>query len=103
MEGRLPRKLAAILYADVAGYSRLTGDDEDNTHRTLRAYLTLISSRIEENHGQSRQGVRTLSRRFGDRGGFPKRCSGPGAKGGPESRGFTGQRHENCRYLNSSD
>ena len=29
---RLPRKLAAILYADVAGYSRLTGDDEDTTH-----------------------------------------------------------------------
>ncbi len=28
MEGRLPRKLAAILYADVAGYPRLTGDDE---------------------------------------------------------------------------
>jgi class 3 adenylate cyclase len=28
MEERLPRKLAAILYADVAGYSRLTGEDE---------------------------------------------------------------------------
>ena len=28
MEDRLPRKLAAILYADVAGYPRLTGDDE---------------------------------------------------------------------------
>ncbi len=27
----LPRKLAAILYADVAGYSRLTGEDEDAT------------------------------------------------------------------------
>ncbi len=36
MEDRLPRKLAAILYADVAGYSRLTGEDEDATHRTLR-------------------------------------------------------------------
>ena len=31
MEERLPRKLVAILYADVAGYSRLTGDDEDAT------------------------------------------------------------------------
>ncbi len=31
----LPRKLAAILYADVAGYSRLTGEDEDATHRRL--------------------------------------------------------------------
>ncbi|MBT3552223.1 MAG: hypothetical protein HOO19_15770 [Rhodospirillaceae bacterium] len=25
----IQRKLAAILYADVAGYSRLTGQDED--------------------------------------------------------------------------
>ncbi len=33
MEERLPRKLAAILYADVAGYSRLTGEDEDGMHR----------------------------------------------------------------------
>ncbi len=32
MEDRLPRKLAAILYADVAVYSRLTGEDEDATH-----------------------------------------------------------------------
>jgi adenylate cyclase len=35
----LPRKLAAILYADVAGYSRLTGEDEDATHRRLSEYL----------------------------------------------------------------
>lgn len=39
MEERLPRKLAAILYADVAGYSQLTGEDEDATHRTLTVYL----------------------------------------------------------------
>ena len=52
MEDRLPRKLAAILYADVAGYSRLTGEDEDTTHRTLRDYLTLIASRIEAQRGQ---------------------------------------------------
>ena len=43
MEKRLPRKLAAILYADVAGYSRLTGEDEDATHRTLSEYLDLIT------------------------------------------------------------
>lgn len=36
MDKRLPRKLVAILYADVAGYSRLTGQDEDDTHRRLR-------------------------------------------------------------------
>lgn len=52
MEQRLPRKLAAILYADVAGYSRLTGDDEDATHRTLSDYLDLISSIIKKHRGQ---------------------------------------------------
>ncbi|HSS66320.1 MAG TPA: adenylate/guanylate cyclase domain-containing protein [Gammaproteobacteria bacterium] len=48
----LPRKLAAILYADVAGYSRLTGEDEDVTHRILREYLDLIASIIESHRGQ---------------------------------------------------
>ena len=51
MEERLPRKLAAILYADVAGYSRLTGEDEEATHRTLSAYLDTISAVIEKHSG----------------------------------------------------
>jgi adenylate cyclase len=52
MEDRLPRKLAAILYADVAGYSRLTGDDEDATHRTLSEYLDLIALIISSHNGK---------------------------------------------------
>ena len=48
----LPRKLVAILYADVAGYSRLTGEDEDSTHRTLTEYLDFISTSIESHHGK---------------------------------------------------
>jgi adenylate cyclase len=32
------RRLAAILAADVAGYSRLMGADEEGTHHRLRAY-----------------------------------------------------------------
>jgi class 3 adenylate cyclase/pimeloyl-ACP methyl ester carboxylesterase len=48
----LERKLAAILYADVAGYSRLTGEDEDGTHRTLSEYLDLISRTVEEFRGR---------------------------------------------------
>ena len=52
MEDRLPRTLAAILYADVASYSRLTGEDEDGTHRTLRAYLNLISSTVNAHEGR---------------------------------------------------
>ncbi len=49
---RLPRKLAAILYADVAGYSRLTGEDEDATHRRLSEYLDLISVTVEQHRGR---------------------------------------------------
>ncbi len=35
-QGTVTRKLAAILYADVAGYSRLTGEDEEGKRRSLR-------------------------------------------------------------------
>ena len=51
-EKRLARKLAAILYADVAGYSRLTGEDEEGTHRLLRRYLDLISASIPRYEGR---------------------------------------------------
>lgn len=51
MEDRLPRRLAAILYADVAGYSRLTGQDEDATHRVLSEYLDLITDMIVSQQG----------------------------------------------------
>ena len=47
----LERKLAAILYADVADYSRLTGLDEDGTHRELRACLELITSLVDNFNG----------------------------------------------------
>jgi len=48
----LNRKLAAILYADVAGYSRLTGDDEEGTHRQLSAHLDAVSAVIEGHGGR---------------------------------------------------
>jgi adenylate cyclase len=48
----LERKLAAILYADVAGYSRLTGEDEDATHRALRARLDAITSHVQARSGR---------------------------------------------------
>ena len=51
-EKHLPRKLAAILYADVAGYSRLTGEDEDATHQALSEYLDLITNSIQDHRGQ---------------------------------------------------
>ena len=46
------RKLAAIVYADVAGHSRLTGADEEGTHKTLSVYLDAITARIENHDRQ---------------------------------------------------
>ena len=47
------RKLAAILAADVVGYSRLTGADEEGTMRRLRALRTeLIDPAIQTNRGR---------------------------------------------------
>jgi len=51
-EEELLRKLTAIFYADVAGYSRLTGKDEEGTHRRLSEYLDLISNAIESHRGR---------------------------------------------------
>ncbi len=40
------RRLVAIFYADVAGYSRLTGTDEEGTHRRVMALLDDATARI---------------------------------------------------------
>jgi adenylate cyclase len=42
-EETFKRKLTAILSADVEGYSRLMGEDEDATIRTLTTYRELIT------------------------------------------------------------
>lgn len=47
----LPRKLAAILHADVADYSRLMGEDEDATHRIVSKYLDIIATSVKRYHG----------------------------------------------------
>jgi len=46
------RKLAAILSADVKGYSRLMGEDEKGTVRTLNAYKEMMSNLIHQYHGR---------------------------------------------------
>jgi adenylate cyclase len=46
------RKLAAILSADVQGYSRLMGKDEVATIRTLSAYREVMSSLIRQYRGR---------------------------------------------------
>src|SRR5262245_1295138 len=48
----LARKLAAILSADVKGYSRLMGEDEEATIRTLTAYRELMATCIQQHHGR---------------------------------------------------
>ena len=48
----LTRTLAAIVDADVAGHSRLTGADEEGTHKTLSVYLDAITACIENHGGQ---------------------------------------------------
>lgn len=45
------RKLTAILYADVAGYSRLTGDDELGTHRRVMSALDFATEAIKTSDG----------------------------------------------------
>ena len=50
---RVQRRLAAILAADVAGYSRLMGEDEEGTLAALTAHLSeLIEPCITEHRGR---------------------------------------------------
>jgi TolB-like protein/class 3 adenylate cyclase/Tfp pilus assembly protein PilF len=47
------RRLVAILAADVAGYSRLMGADEEGTHERLKAHLReLVDPKIAEHRGR---------------------------------------------------
>jgi adenylate cyclase len=46
------RKLTAILSADVEGYSRLMGDDEEATVRTLTAYREVLTTLIQQHNGK---------------------------------------------------
>jgi len=48
----LKRKLAAILSADVEGYSRLMGDDEESTIRTLTNYRSAMTAIIQQYRGR---------------------------------------------------
>jgi TolB-like protein/class 3 adenylate cyclase/Flp pilus assembly protein TadD len=46
------RKLAAILHADVKGYSRLMGEDEEATVSTLTAYREVMGVLIKKHRGR---------------------------------------------------
>src|SRR5690348_8654768 len=48
-----PRRLAVVLAADIVGYSRLMGADEEGTHARVKRYRReLIDPTIAEHHGR---------------------------------------------------
>src|SRR5215813_7500987 len=49
---QVERRLAAIMAADVAGYSRLMGADEEGTLKTLTLYRGVIAQFVEEHQGR---------------------------------------------------
>ena len=49
---RMVRKLAAILIADVKGYSRLMGEDEAATIQTLAVHKALIDTFVQQYQGR---------------------------------------------------
>ena len=48
----IQRKLKVIFSADVQGYSRLMGDDDEHTVETITAYRETIARLIEKHHGK---------------------------------------------------
>jgi adenylate cyclase len=48
----IERKRAAILHADVKGYSRLMGEDEVGTLRRLSAYREITDTLIQQHRGR---------------------------------------------------
>ncbi len=51
-QNNLPRKLTAVLSADAKGYSRLMGEDENGTVRTLGTYRDIIFDVIQKHRGR---------------------------------------------------
>jgi adenylate cyclase len=56
------RRLTAILAADVAGYSRLMGADEEGTHERLKGHLReLVDPKIAEHRGRAVKNTRATA------------------------------------------
>ena len=80
-EGRVERRLAAILAVDVAGYSRLMGADEEGTLAALRAVRRELSDpKIAEHRGRivktTGDGLLASSPASSTRCAVRSRCSG---------------------------
>jgi class 3 adenylate cyclase len=48
----IERRLATILTADVAGYSRMMGEKEEATIQTLRGHRTVFDALLKQHHGR---------------------------------------------------
>src|ERR1700726_3547902 len=48
----LTRRLATILSADVAGYSRMMGEHEEATVQTLRGHRAVFDTLLKQHHGR---------------------------------------------------
>jgi len=51
-ENQTQRKLTAILSADVKGYSKLMGDDDESTVTTITTYRKIVSEYIDKHQGR---------------------------------------------------
>jgi hypothetical protein len=63
------RKLTAILSVDVKGYSRLMGDNDAATVRTITAYRQVVTSPVQDHGGRVVDSPAAISRPS-----FPVRC-----------------------------
>ena len=52
MPDPLERRLATILTADVAGYSRMMGENEEATIQTLRGHRAVFDALLKQHHGR---------------------------------------------------
>ena len=52
MANRSSRKLAAILFADIAGYTAMMQSDEGTTMHKLRHYQTVLKDQVSEMKGK---------------------------------------------------
>ena len=84
------RKLAAILHADVVGFSRLMGENEAGTHQALgelrRAVDPLIAAHGGRIVGTAGDSLLADFRASSTRSAAPSRCSGPRARSMSRSR-----------------
>src|SRR5271163_3547781 len=90
------RKIAAILVADVVGYSRLAGADEDRTMSRLRGLRSdLINPAIAAHQGRvvQRTGDGAIIEFRSCRRRSELRRRNPKSDGGPQRRGRARQAH----------